>query len=140
MSKPLLEDELWEEIAPLLPAEPAKPKGGRPRVSDRAALTGILFVLKTGLPWEMLPQEMQCGSGMTCWRRLKAWHEAGVWQALHVRLLCKLHQAEQLDWSRALVDSSSVRAVGVSSSKEKRARASAPAQPTAPALEPSTTS
>ena len=66
MAKELLPDALWARIAP----EPPKPKGGRPRVSDRAALTGILFVLKTGIPWEYLPAEMGCGSGMTCWRRL----------------------------------------------------------------------
>jgi transposase len=79
MAKPLVTDELWETIEPLLPEESSpKPKGGRPRVPDRAALTGILFVLKTGIPWEMLlPQEMGCGSGMTCWRRLEEWHEAG---------------------------------------------------------------
>src|SRR5215204_969007 len=70
MSQPLVSDELWSIIEPLLPPEPAKPKGGRPRVPDRAALTGILFVLHTGLPWEMLPQEMGCGSGVTCWRHL----------------------------------------------------------------------
>lgn len=140
MGKPLVDDALWKAIEPLLPLEPAKPRGGRPRVSDRAALTGIVFILKSGLPWEMLPQELGCGSGMTCWRRLKAWHEAGVWDALHARLLCRLHQAHALDWSRAVVDSSSVRAVGVSSSKEKKAKPSAPTQQTAPALEPSTTS
>ena len=67
MAKPLLRDELWELIEPLLPPEPAKPKGGRPRLGDRPVLTGILFVLKTGIPWEDLPQEMGCGSGMTCW-------------------------------------------------------------------------
>jgi len=71
MPKPLVTDELWTVIEPLLPTQAPKPKGGRPRVSDRAALTGILFVLKTGIPWEILPQEMGCGSGMTCWRRLK---------------------------------------------------------------------
>ena len=134
MAKPLLEDELWLLISPLLPPEPAKPKGGRPRLDDRAALTGILFVLKTGLPWEYLPQEMGCGSGMSCWRRIKAWQEAGVWNALHALLLSKLHQAGALDWSRAIVDSSSVRAVGVSSSQEKKARPSAQTPPTAPAL------
>ena len=79
MPKPLVTDELWTVVEPLLPEQPPKPKGGRPRVNDRAALTGILFVLKTGIPWEMLPQEMGCGSGMTCWRRLKEWHRAGVW-------------------------------------------------------------
>jgi transposase len=66
MAKELVTDELWEAIEPLLPKEPAKPKGGRPRIDDRQALTGIIFVLKSGIPWEMLPQEMGCGSGMTC--------------------------------------------------------------------------
>src|SRR5213083_1110650 len=80
MARELLPDALWAEIQPLLPPEPPKPKGGRPRLPDRAALTGILFVLHSGIPWEMLPQEMGCGSGMTCWRRLRDWHEAGVWQ------------------------------------------------------------
>jgi len=80
MAKELVTDELWEVIEPLLPKEPPKPRGGRPRIDDRAALTGILFVLKSGIPWEMLPQEMGCGSGMTCWRRLKEWNEAGVWE------------------------------------------------------------
>lgn len=78
MARPLLPDGLWAEIAPLLPPERAKPKGGRPRTSDRAALTGILFVLRSGTPWELLPREMGCGSGMTCWRRLRDWQRAGV--------------------------------------------------------------
>jgi transposase len=111
MPKPLVTDELWEMIAPLLPPEPPKPKGGRPRVSDRAALTGSLSVLRSGIPWEMLPQEMGCGSGMTCWRRLHEWHAAGVWEKLHRLLLDRLREADQLDWFRAVVDSSSVRAV-----------------------------
>jgi transposase len=66
MAKELVSDELWEVIEPLLPEEPPKPKGGRPRVDDGAALSGIIFVLKSGIPWEMLPQEMGCGSGVTC--------------------------------------------------------------------------
>ena len=86
MSKPLVSDALWEIIRPLLPPEPPKPKGGRPRVPDRAALTGIIFVLKSGIPWEMLPQEMGCGSGVTCWRRLRAWQRAGVSARLHEAL------------------------------------------------------
>lgn len=108
MSKPLVSDELWAVVAPLLPPERPKPKGGRPRVSDRAALGGIIFVLKTGIPWEWLPQEMGCGSGMTCWRRLRDWQQAGVWERLHQELLRRLRQADKLDWSRAALDSASV--------------------------------
>jgi transposase len=76
------------------------------------ALSGILFVLKSGVPWEMLSQEMGCGSGRTCWRRLRDWQEAGVWQKLHELLLAQLREADQIDWSRTVVDSASVRAVG----------------------------
>src|SRR5262245_29741565 len=108
----LVDDELWSHIAPLLPPEMPKTKGGRPRVPDRAALTGILFVLRSGIPWEMLPQEMGCGSGMTCWRRLRDWQEAGIWDRLHQALLDRLGQADRIDWSRASIDSSSVPAPG----------------------------
>jgi transposase len=108
----LVTDELWAVVKPLLPPESPKPKGGRPRVPDRAAFTGILFVLKTGIPWEMLPQEMGCGSGMTCWRRLKEWHEAGVWNRLHRTLLNFLGKKNRIDWSRASLDSASVPAPG----------------------------
>lgn len=110
MAKKLVSDELWEVVESLLPPEPDKTDGGRPRIDDRAALTGIIFVLKSGIPWEMLPQEMGCGSGMTCWRRLQEWHEAGVWEELHKVLLDRLGEAEQIDFSRASVDSASVAA------------------------------
>lgn len=83
MVAPLVSDELWAIIEPLLPVIPPRPKGGRPRLSDQAALTGILFVLLTGIPWEMLPREMGCGSGVTCWRRLRDWQTAGVWDRQH---------------------------------------------------------
>lgn len=109
MAKPLVPDALWAVIEPLLPREPAKPKGGRPRVDDRAALTGIIFVLRSGIPWEMLPSEIGC-SGMTCWRRLRDWQAAGVWTRLHRTLLERLADAEKLDWSRAALDSSSIAA------------------------------
>jgi transposase len=108
MSTPLVSDELWALVAPLLPPEPPKPKGGRPRVPDRACLAGIIFVLKSGIPWEMLPQELGCGSGMTCWRRLRDWQEAGVWDRLHHALLDRLGEAGQIDWSRASLDSASI--------------------------------
>jgi len=108
MSKPLVPDELWEIVEPLLPARRPNPNGGRPRVPDRACLTGIIFVLKTGIPWELLPQEMGCGSGMTCWRRLRDWQAAGVWERLHQELLNRLGDADQIDWSRAAVDSATI--------------------------------
>jgi transposase len=108
MAKELVSDELWEIIEPLLPEERPKPKGGRLRIDDRATLTGIIFVLKSGISWEMLPQEMGCGSGITCWRRLKEWQEAGVWRRLHQELLNRLGEAEQIGWERASLDSASV--------------------------------
>ena len=114
MGKPLVSDDLWRLIQPLLPAPKARRRRypGRKPLNDRRVLTGILFVLKSGIPWQMLPLEMGCGSGMSCWRRLRDWQEAGVWQRLHELLLSKLRAADQIDWSRALVDSGSVRAVG----------------------------
>ena len=113
MAKPLLDDDLWQLIEPLLPEPKARRFRfpGRKPIDNRKALTGILFVLKTGIGWEDLPQEMGCGSGMTCWRRLRDWQEAGVWTRLHELLLAKLRHADQLDWSRAVVDSSAVRAL-----------------------------
>src|SRR5687767_4349828 len=110
MSEPLVPDALWAVIEPLLPPEPPKPKGGRPRVPDRAALTGILFVLRSGIPWEMLPQEMGCGSGMTCWRRLRDWQQAGVWDKLQRVLLDRLGRRNAIDFRRAALDSASVAA------------------------------
>ena len=114
MAKPLLSDALWSIIEPILP----KPKRrrfrypGRKPLDDRRCLTGILFVLKTGIPWEDLPQEMGCGSGMSCWRYLNTWQQAGVWEKVHKALLDRLRGNEQIDLSAAVVDSSHVRAVG----------------------------
>ena len=109
----MLSEALWKEIEALLPPLPPRrdKNAGRKPVAHRLALTGILFVLKTGIAWEDLPREMGCGSGMTCWRRLKAWQQAGVWSALHRHFLEKLAAARQIDWRRSLVDSSSVRAL-----------------------------
>src|SRR5215469_15346644 len=112
MAKPLLPDDLWELIKPLLPKHTPSPKGGRPRLENRRALTGIIFVLKTGIPWEDLPQEMGCGCGMTCWRRLLEWFRDGTWQTIHTLLLSCLRCRKQIDFSRFLIDTSHVRAVG----------------------------
>ena len=108
--KPLT-DTQWETIKPLLPPHAPRPKGGRKPVDDRLALDGILFIFKTGLAWEDLSAKQFGCSGMTCWRRLRDWHKAGVWTELHRTLLSRLHAADKIDWSRALVDASSVKAV-----------------------------
>lgn len=94
-------DELWEAIEPLLPPEPPKPRGGRPRVPDRVALAGLLFVLRSAISWTRLPGGLGFGSGMTCWRRLREWQEAGAWPAIREELERLLDDGWQIDWSRA---------------------------------------
>lgn len=106
----LVSDDLWEAIEPFLPKEPPKPNGGRPRVPDRAALAGIVFVLKSGISWRMLPTELGCGSGWTCWRRLRDWQAADVREKVHERVLNWLGDEAVIDWDRASVDSLSIRA------------------------------
>jgi transposase len=115
VAKPLLPDPLWQRIEPLLPPAPPPKRPDRPgrgRIDDRSCLTGILFVLKTDINWEDLPREMGCGSGMTCWRRLAEWTAAGVWSRLHELLLAELEYAGRIDWSRAAIDSGTIRARG----------------------------
>ncbi len=106
----LLPDELWSEIEPLLPKYVPSPLGGAPRVEDRVCLTGIIFVLRTGLAWQMYPTELGC-SGSTCWRRLQEWTIAGVWEEVLKRLLSALGRRGELDLSRAVIDSASIRAL-----------------------------
>jgi transposase len=109
----LLDDALWARIEPLLPKR-RRGRGhraGRTRIPDRAVLTGILFVLRSGIPWNMLPREMGCGSGPTCWRRLAQWQRAGVWKRIHAALLSELRAHDQLDMRLAVVDSASLRAL-----------------------------
>ena len=130
----VVSDPLWKRIEPLLPKVERRFRyPGRKRLPDRQALQGILFVLHTGIGWEHLPQELGFGCGMTCWRRLRDWQEAGVWQRLHELLLAELHAAGELDWSRAIADSSHVQA-------KKGARKPVPARSTGAVAAASTTS
>jgi transposase len=108
----IVSHELWARIQPLLLVPPRRADHpGRKRLDDRKVLCGILFVLYTGIRWEFLPQELGFGSGMTCWRRLRDWNDAGVWTRLHENLLAELHAAGVLDWSRAVIDGSHLRAM-----------------------------
>ena len=110
MARRPVSKELWLQLQPLIPAFTPSAKGGARKlsVSDEAALNGILFVLHTGIPWEDLPQSLGYGSGMTCWRRLRDWSAAGVWQRLHQAMLVRLREHDQIDWSRASIDGSTV--------------------------------
>lgn len=79
-----LAEELWAVVGPLLPPEPPKPKGGRPRIPDRNVLTGIVFMLLSSCSWANLPAKpLGCGSPVTCWRRVRDWQQAGAWDQLH---------------------------------------------------------
>src|SRR5512142_1131334 len=110
MAEQLVPDELWRAIAPLLPPKRPHLRGGRPWIGERAVLGGIIYLLCTGVPWRLLPaRELGCGSPVTCWRRLRDWQRAGVWTALHARLLDWLGDGGSIDWSRASVDSVAVR-------------------------------
>jgi transposase len=122
----IVSDELWARIQPLLPVPPRRADHpGRERLDDRKVLCGMLFVLYTGIRWEFLPQELGFGSGMTCWRRLRDWNDAGVRTRLHENLLAELHAAGALDWSRAVIDGSHLRAMK-GGPKPDRARSTAP--------------
>ena len=130
-------DELWELVEPLLPARERRFRyPGRRRLPDRECLSGILYVLHTGIPWHDLPPELEFGSGVTCWRRLEEWQEAGVWERLHRLLLTRLRAADRIDFSRAIVDSSQVQA---KKGAPKRARARSTAAGPAPSTTSSST-
>jgi len=110
--KPLVTDALWERLEPLLPPPPVRRFRfpGRKPLDYRKILTGILFVLKTGMAWDDLPAELGCGCGKTCHHYLRLWHQAGVWRRLHALLLAELNGADQIDWGRALIDASFAKA------------------------------
>jgi transposase len=126
----VVSDELWGLVEPLLPARERRFRyPGRRRLPDRECLSGILYVLHTGIPWHDLPPELGFGSGVTCWRRLEEWQEAGVWERLHRLLLTRLRTADRIDFSRAIVDSSQVQA---KKGAPRRARARSTAAGPAP--------
>jgi len=130
----VVSDELWELVVPLLPGRERRFRyPGRRRLPDRECLSGILYVLHTGIPWRSLPPEMGYGSGVTCWRRLEEWHRAGVWDELQRLLLQRLRSADAIDFTRAIADSSQVQA-------KKGAPRRARARSTGAARAPSTTS
>jgi transposase len=108
----LVSDELWAIVEPLLPPPPRPPYGGRHRtISDRNCLAAIVYMARTSTPWRLLPaKELGCGSPATAWRRLAEWARAGVFESLHLDILDRLGLAGRLHWSRASVDSASVRA------------------------------
>jgi transposase len=112
IAKPIIDDALWGRLEPLLPPKPRRSRfPGRKPLDNRKALTGILFVLKTGIAWEDLPQELGCGCGMSCWRRLHEWQQTGLWSILQQLLLAKLPEAQKIDWSRADADNQGSRAM-----------------------------
>jgi transposase len=110
--KLLVSDALWERLQPLLPTPPRRRFRfpGRKPLDFRKILTGILFVLKTGIAWDDLPAELGCGCGKTCRHYLREWHQAGVWLKLHALLLAELNGADLIDWDRALIDASFAKA------------------------------
>jgi transposase len=110
MPRQLLPDDLWKEIESLFPVYEFSPEGGRHPKTHRVVLTAILFVLKTGIGWKDLPTEAFGVSYKTCLRRLREWSQLGLWQRIHELFLAKLREADLLDWSRALVDCSQVKA------------------------------
>lgn len=133
MVEDLVPDSLWERVAPLLPARPPRRYRfpGRRPVDDRVALAGIVFVLKTGITWNELPASLVGCSGVTCWRRMRDWTEAGMWPALHELLLAELRAAGLLDLDRCAVDASHVHALkGGTTSDPRRSTVAIPARST----------
>ena len=134
MATPLVSDALWAVVEPLLPSPPPpSPKGGRPRLPDRAAFTGIMYILQTGSAWRQLPPDLGCGAGVTCWRRLRDWQQAGVWDRLHHTLLDRLGEMGRIDWERACLDSAKLPAKKGATTRLR----SAPIPPTGGAPAPS---
>jgi|SRR5690554_4290002 transposase len=104
MAKKELTEEQWQKIEPLLPKPKKSRKGGRPPADNRACLEGILWVLRSGARWQDLPKEYPSAS--TCWRRLQAWEERGLWLKIWRTFLGELDAQGKLDWSETFADGS----------------------------------
>ena len=102
-------DTLWERIGPLLPAEPPKPRGGRPRNDNRQIMAGVLFRLRTGCQWKALPKEY-FGSGSTCHERFQEWVEAGIIGQVFELCLRYYDALRGIDWKWCSLDSATVKA------------------------------
>jgi transposase len=109
MTRKIIADDLWQLVQPYLPPPRQKPAMGRPALADRSVLTGIVFVLKTGISWDDLPEEMGCGCGATCFRRLRDWQRSGIWQTIRPILQNRLPCGARIDWSRAELAASRMR-------------------------------
>ena len=104
----VLTEEQWARLEPHLPKHPPAPKGGRPWVSDRECLEGILWLLRTGSRWRDIPVDLPSGS--TCWRRLQEWAGEGILEAIHTLLIEELDERAALDFSELLTDATFIRA------------------------------
>ena len=108
MAKPILTDEQWKKIEPLLPQPKSRGrhrKRGRPRKTNRQVLEGILWILKTGARWRDLPRDFGVSSSV-CWKRLQEWEAQGVWLRLWRAFLSELDAQDKLDWDEVFLDGS----------------------------------
>ncbi len=97
-----LTDDQWNLISDLFADPPPSPEGGRPRASSRACFEAIVWVLRSGARWKDLPKYFP--SHPTCWRRLKQWSEAGVFQKAWSRLVNKLDNRGEVDRDESFAD------------------------------------
>lgn len=112
MSERLVSDEFWKRVEPLLPKVERRHRyPGRRRIDDRCCLESIMYVMRTGCQWAMVPATETGCSGKTAWRRMDEWDRVGVWDALHEKLLAELNASGEIDWTTGVVDAGSQRAV-----------------------------
>ena len=109
MVNSILPDKLWDAVRPLLPRKSVRINPGPIPPSDEACLTGILFMLHTGVDWEYLPASIGCVSGRACWARLREWERAGVWQDIYRVVTKYLANGNRIDWSQVTSELTGIR-------------------------------